>query len=425
MRNSKLAAVLVLVLALACSGGAFLLTSCSSSGDKAATEPAPEPEPIVNPLTGATVEQGFDENAINQRIVAFVVENAPEARPQWGMDDEEYSPDMIVQGEVEGGITRTLWLYADYNKLPEQIGPMRSARPPYIKFASLFDSIFIHWGMSHSKGDYVGASTIFKRNGTDHINQMSFANECGLFDRDGSRGVSAEHTGIVHGDKVPAAIEEYGCRTEPQKFTKLTFNETAEPMSNIAADEIRLDFSSKTDWETSVWTYDKEDQQYHTDNFKNNLKRDNLLVLFDKTEYITKENYEGPGSTGSVTYCNYDVGGGEGKLFSQGTVKNIEWKAKNQKLYLIDADATKAAQDKAREKATEEGKTQEEIDAAVKAAVVYANLNPGKTWVGWASSNNGGNLEISPNEPIQDESTDAEGADDTESTEEDSETTEE
>lgn len=412
MKNMKLSVVLVLVAALICGSGAFLLTSCSGGQKDASAEPAPEPEPIVNPLTGATAEQGFDENAINQRIVGFVVENSPDARPQWGMDDENYSPDIILEGEVEGGITRTLWLYADFNKLPEQIGPMRSARPPFIRFSECFDAIFIHWGQSHSKGNYVGASTVFKDDVVDHINQMSFSNECGMYDRDHSRGVSAEHTGVVYGDKVPAAIDEYGCRKAPEVPTKLLFNETPVEMSNIAADEIKLDFSSKTDWETKVWDYDEEDQQYHTDAFKNDLKRDNLMVLFDETEYITKENYEGPGSTGSVTYCDYALDGGEGKLFSLGTVKNIEWKVtRGKKLILIDADATEKAKEEAEAKAVEEGKTEEEIQDILRSTVVYASLNPGKTWIGWASSNNGGDLEIIPNEPKEEATDDAEGTD--------------
>ena len=411
MKNSKILAALILALALACGGGAFLMTACSSGGSEEATAPPPEPEPITNPLTGATADQGYDENAINQRIVAVVVENSPDARPQWGMDDENYSPDIILEAEVEGGITRTLWFFSDYNKMPEQVGPLRSARPPFIRFSECFDSIFIHWGMSHSKGMYVGATTVFKDDDVDHINQMSFSNDCGLFDRDSSRGVSMEHTGILYGDKVPAAIEEYGCRTEPKIPTKLLFNETAEPMSNIMADEINLTFSDRTDWETKTWTYNEEDQQYHTDAFNNELKRDNLLVLFDDTEYITKDDYEGPGSTGSVTYCDYALKGGDGKLFSQGTVKDIQWKVRKHKLILIDEDATEAAQQEAEAKATEEGKTPEEIQAAVDSAVVYASLNQGKTWIGWVSDNNGGELEISPNEPKEEPADDAEGAD--------------
>ena len=77
-------------------------------------------------------------------------------------------------------------------------------------------------------------------------------------------------------------------------------------------------------------------------------------------------------------------------------MKNIEWQIdSDKKLYLIDADATKVARDAAEAKAAEEGLTEEEIKAAGDAAeVVYAGLNPGRTWIGWASQNNGGELEI-------------------------------
>ena len=128
------------------------------------------PVQIVNPLTG---EASFNEKAVGKRPVACVVENAYDARPQWGIDDNKNAPDIIMEGEVEGGETRMLWLYADYTSLPSQIGPMRSARPPFIKFSELFDSIFIHWGQSTSKGDYIGADAVFRNDDVDHINQMA------------------------------------------------------------------------------------------------------------------------------------------------------------------------------------------------------------------------------------------------------------
>ena len=94
---------------------AAMMTGCSKKEEA-------KPEPVRNPLTGS---EKFDSAAQGIRPVALVVENAPDARPQWGMTDKKYSPDIILQGEVEGGITRTLWFYADYNKLPKKIGPMR------------------------------------------------------------------------------------------------------------------------------------------------------------------------------------------------------------------------------------------------------------------------------------------------------------
>ena len=422
-------AILMLVCAMIATA---LLSACSKQEDD---EELPPPPPS-DPMTGALVEDGFDEGALERRTVAFVVENAPDARPQWGMDDENYSPDILLQGEVEGGITRTLWFYSDYNKLPAVIGPTRSARPPFIRFSDLFDSVFIHWGMSHSKGDYVGASTIFKRYGVDHINQMTLDDKEGLYDRDHSRNVSSEHTGIIHTDKLEATMKNEGVRMKPKEFSKLSFFETPQPVTTDPAKNISVTYSKRADWETTDWTYNEEDEMYHTSSFENDFKRDNLLVLYDDTEYITKDNYEGGGG-GSVTYCDYLFKGGRAQLFTKGSVKELQWQRKGGKLMLIDPDITmedidaKAAEimeadkKKSLKKATREAAEEmgvviadipmkdEELEEAMaefeakKEAgeveedaeyepekYVVQRLNKGKTWIGWISNNNGGSVKV-------------------------------
>ena len=376
--------ILVLIGILAC--GTVLMTGCGSQKEAGSSAAVAEEEPVYvpvhNPLTGVSEYDGFDKEAINQRIVSFVVENAPDARPQWGMTDEKYSPDIILQGEVEGGISRTLWMYADYNKLPEVIGPMRSARPPYIRFARLFDAIFFHWGKSHTEGGYIGANTVFHEEMVSHIDEMTFDDDIGLYGRDSSRAVSSEHTGILYGDKVPKAIKKKGFRETPNKFTNLRFYKKTKKVGKKA---LALDVSfSERSFENVYWNYDKEDHMYHTSHFENDLKRDNLLVLFDKTEYQEKTNYKGSGS--SVVYCDYKLAGGKGQLLSQGKIKKIDWKVKNHKLILIDTKATK----KAKEAAREAGKTEEEIEKIE----VKAKMNQGKTWIGWVSSNHGGTSKV-------------------------------
>ncbi len=389
MKRSHFRLYKLLILAVILALAAFIVSACSEIGSQDAED---EAEAIAaNPLTGATVEEGFDENALNQRVVAFVVENAPDARPQFNMDDPEYSPDIVLQGEVEAGITRMLWMYADYNKLPEIIGPMRSARPPYIRFSELFDAVFIHWGQSSSKGNYVGADTVFKKDGVDHINQMSFDESIGLFDRDHTRNVSMEHTGILYGAKVPEALQHAGFRTEPEEYTKLDFSPTTLLDSIVPAEQIRVNYSDVAAWDRTTWTYNKDDQKYHTTNFQNDFSRDNLLVLLDDTEYVDKQNYKGEiGST--VTYCDYALGGGKGYLLTHGTCKDIEWRVEDGKLVLIDVKATKIAQDRAAQAAEDaESSDSEEESGPVE---VRAALYPGKTWIGWASANNGGSMEI-------------------------------
>ena len=411
MKREKNKLLLVMLLCIAMTVTA-LLTGCAGEPDPEEPEP-----PACNPLTGATAEEGYDEASAGRRVAAFVVENAPDARPQWGMDDPEYSPDIILQGEVEGGITRTLWFYDDYEKLPEIIGPTRSARPPFIKFSELFDSIFIHWGMSHSKGDYIGAKTVFSNDDVDHIDQMYLDDQEGMYGRDQTRAVNVEHRGIIYGDKVPATIANQGFRTEPKEYTSFCFNRITEPVSETAATQIGVKFSDRA-YEDIYWTYNEEDGMYHTSNFENDLCRENLIVLLDDTEYITKEGYEGPGSTGSVTYCDYKLGGGDAMLFSKGTVKNIKWQVVDGKLEFIDpstdAATAKAANDENHAAALEAVKESEDgtwpiynkytivspdndedeelTEEELATSYVLQNLNPGKTWIGWISRNNGGSV---------------------------------
>ena len=314
------------------------------------------PKPIVNPLTG---EADYNTDAVGKRPVAIVVENSPAARPQWGINDSEHAPDIILEGEVEGGITRMLWFYADYTAVAAEVGPIRSARPPFVRFSERFDSIFIHWGMSNTTGDYIGADSVFIDDDVDHINQMSYNDSVGLFGRD-YNGKSGEHTGIVHGDKVAAAIEAAEFRTDAENYTKFNFYDKAQKVSDTACSSVTLTYSSRSN--STSWSYNESDGKYHSSAYGTDVARDNLLVLFDNTEYIAKSNYKGSGS--SEIYCNYNFDGGSGKYISNGTVIDITWE---------DNDGTIILKD-------ENGKA--------------LSLNPGKIWIGWGSANNGGSVTV-------------------------------
>lgn len=352
-----IAVAVVLIVAIAVGVFAFVKGKNKEEETKPSTTVTTTAAPvqIVNPLTG---EASFNEKAVGKRPVACVVENAYDARPQWGIDDSKNAPDIIMEGEVEGGETRMLWLYADYTSLPSQIGPMRSARPPFIKFSELFDSIFIHWGQSTSKGDYIGADAVFRNDDVDHINQMAYSDSVGLFGRDSSRGVSSEHTGVLYGEKLEQAIKESEFRTDADsnKLTKFGFNKEDKAVGTEACNTFALTFSSSS--KTRDWTYNSEDKMYHCQDYRTDVTRKNLLVLYDTTEYITKYNYKGSGN--SEIYCDYKLSGGNGKLVSLGTITSITWSVENGVIVVKDAN----------------GKS--------------VNLNPGTTWIGYASSNHGG-----------------------------------
>lgn len=325
----------------------FALFGCSAKeAPTTTTVTTTQPPAVVNPLTG---EEGYNKNAVDVRPVAVVVENTPSARPQWGIS----TPDIIVEGEVEGGISRMLWLYADYTSVPEKVGPIRSARPSFVEFSELFDSIYVHWGGSHSKGDYIGGYGRIKRDDVDHIDGMDGGE---LFGRDTTRSVSSEHRGILKGNKLTSVIDKKGFRTKINNadFTQLSFNDDVTNAGTQQVPKVNVKFSSRTD--TRKFSYNSEDKMYHTSDWEDDVKFENIIILNDETTYVTTP-YKGS----TTTYLNYSLSSGDGYYISNGTMIPIKWSA----------DGTL--------KITDENSK-------------GISLNQGRTYIALASSNNGGKI---------------------------------
>jgi hypothetical protein len=339
--------LVILLTLFGCSAKEEEITTTTTTTET--TTSAPE---IVNPLTGET---GYNKSAVGIRPVSIVVENSKDARPQWGIT----TPDIIVEGEVEGGISRMLWLYADYTSVPEKVGPLRSARPSFVKFSELFDSIYIHWGGSHSKSSagYTGGYETIKADGVDDIDGMNGGE---LFSRDTSRSVSSEHRGILNGKKIESVIESKGYRTkvDNDSMTQFSFYDTqTEIGTGSEVTNVNIKFSSRTD--TRKFTYNSEDKKFHTTDWEEDVSFKNIIVLMDETTYITTP-YKGS----STTYLNYSLKSGSGYLVSNGTKQNIKWDASSGVLKLTD----------------ENGKA--------------VNLNVGNSYIALASSNHDGGMQV-------------------------------
>jgi hypothetical protein len=96
------------------------------------------PKVVPSTLSGLPVDP-----TVNQRTVTGVmVENSLAARPQSGLSQAG----VVFEAIAEGGITRFLALYQDTE--PENVGPVRSARPYYAQWALGFDAGYAHVGGS-------------------------------------------------------------------------------------------------------------------------------------------------------------------------------------------------------------------------------------------------------------------------------------
>ncbi len=312
----------------------------------------------VNPLTG---ESNFNQAALGKRPVAVVVENEYDTkaiRPQWGIEQA----DMIMEAETEYS-TRLLFFWADYTAVPEKVGPTRSARPPFIHFAQLYDAVYIHAGLSHSKGDYTGADSVFENENIDHINLLDYAEDGTYLGRDNSRTSTVEHTGYLNGKNAAELIEKQGFRTDLDmaRLTQFEFNKKSETTGTTDAKIVSFVWSENAR-KHAKFTFDATNGVYRTADFDEqgreaDLQFETVMLLLDETEYVKVENYKG---SQAETYCNYRLTGGKGLVASEGKATEVTWSVEDGKIVIKD----------------EQGKP--------------IKLNPGKIYIGYGSSNHGG-----------------------------------
>ena len=133
--------VIAAVLLIGGGVGAFLLLKPEAKQAllPAAKEPTPPPKTTeASKLTG--LEVGLDVN--KKPIIAVMIENSPDARPQSGLKDAG----IVYEAVAEGGITRFSALFLD--NAPDYLGPVRSVRPYYLDFVTPFAAPLAHVGGS-------------------------------------------------------------------------------------------------------------------------------------------------------------------------------------------------------------------------------------------------------------------------------------
>ncbi|MFF7986528.1 DUF3048 domain-containing protein [Streptomyces sp. NPDC007901] len=85
------------------------------------------------PARRSTTTPTPDRQNTSGSVLAVKIDNVSAARPQTGLD----SADVVYAEQVEGGLSRLMAVYA--TKLPEVIGPVRSARESDLELLRQFD----------------------------------------------------------------------------------------------------------------------------------------------------------------------------------------------------------------------------------------------------------------------------------------------
>ena len=207
----------------------------------------------INPLTGLETR----EDLTHKRPVTIMINNIYNALPQVGISEA----DIVYEILEEGGITRLLCVYNDFEEIPE-IGSVRSTRDYYIDVADAHDAILVHAG-----GSTYAYSDLAERN-TDNIDGL-YASQ---FYRSAERRktMSKEHTLMISGSGLSEAVSQYGYRTDSESPCPLSFSHNYSAGTDVAT-HISFPFSigyNSNPYVKAFFDYNEETKEYLKGQFK-------------------------------------------------------------------------------------------------------------------------------------------------------------
>ncbi len=273
-------------------------------GDNPSTEEISHEGMIKSKLTGEWV----DPEKGNRRPVAIMLNNIKEAIPQSAIE----KADIIYEAPVEGGITRLMGIYENFDDL-DKIGSVRSSRLYYCYFAKEFDAVYVHWGQAIYAQDLLNSSSI------DNLNGLEL--EGSTFFRSSDR--VAPHNGYTSGDRLLAGIEKKGYRKEyPSDYKqKFLFSEEEVTLEDgVSAKKVTPGYAVNQPW----FEYQESDGLYYRYQYgtKQVDKETGNQIAYKNIIMQNVDYYD----YGDGYYYIYTTGSGKGKYITNGKAIDITWK---------------------------------------------------------------------------------------------------
>ncbi|CAM3729619.1 DUF3048 domain-containing protein [Isoptericola cucumis] len=301
------ACVAVVVLALtACTSGGDPEPTVTPSADKSGP-PAPDEVPAW-PLTGVP-----SDDVAQRPALAVKVENAPEARPQTGLE----AADIVWEEVVEGGITRFVAVY--HSTIPDTVEPVRSVRPMDPAIVAPLDGILAYSG---AQPPFIEA---VEKSGTQSV--IMDRGDAG-FSRDPERSAPHNVIGDMHAFLDQADDE----RTAPPPAQFAYADEAGEGTAATDGKKAGTFDVELSPAQRSVWDWSgKQDAWLRSDGSTeavstsgDRLAAANVLAL---SADVVDTRYKDP--SGAPVPETKLVGSGKGVLASGGKVVAVEWSKKD------------------------------------------------------------------------------------------------
>jgi hypothetical protein len=171
--QEQAAALLLVAAALAATAAALVFLLRDGGGSRAAepqptaaaepsltptVSPTPAPTPVrfAGILDGTPMSEAEWEARRGLLPLAVMVDNSPQGLPQAGLAQA----DLVYEAFVEGGITRFMAVF--WRQDPSLVAPVRSARTPFLVWASELGALFAHAGGAETANDANAIGQIYE-----------------------------------------------------------------------------------------------------------------------------------------------------------------------------------------------------------------------------------------------------------------------
>lgn len=266
----------------------------------------PSPSKDLNdtpcPLDGVMTTKDRAE----RRPLGIMIENAPEARPQSGLDKSSF----IFETPSEGGITRFLAFFVENDA--EEVGPVRSARTYFVEWADEVQAIYAHAG-----GSAIALSNLESDKYLCNVNhdQEHFWR---------SKDRSAPHNLYTTTDKIRDAAEAKKCSLKAD-YEGYEFKDDAKKEERGTGMTITVNYSSALF--QVIYKYDQENNIYlrnmaakpHNDKITGKQLAPKTVVVMH-ADRVTS-SWDGTQQSHAVT-----IGSGTAEIYMDGKKISGTWK---------------------------------------------------------------------------------------------------
>lgn len=211
-----------------------------------------------HPLTGEKIDKRYETLP---QVFAIMVENSADAWPIRGIEEAF----LVIEAPAEGDIPRFITFFSDEAEV-EKLGPVRSARPYYVEWATAFDAVYGHVGGSPEGLDLIASMENFL-----DLNQF-YQSE--YYWRQTTNGRYAPHNVFTSAKRFISSLDELQPPTPEYEY--FTFKDDA-PVDE-GAKSISIDWSSGSTYDVD-WEYRSETNDYFRTQGGSEYIANNVVVM--------------------------------------------------------------------------------------------------------------------------------------------------